>query len=62
MLEMSPASVAWMPCNVGVRSEAERVIVTTHLLPTDGSDPKLNDFAIKMNEELRAIVDFAVEN
>lgn len=62
MLEMSPASVAWMPCNVAVRSEAERVIVTTHLLPTDGSDPKLNDFALRMNKELRAIVDFAVEN
>lgn len=62
MLEMSPASVAWMPCNVAVRSEGERIVVTTHLLPTDSNDPRLNDFALKMNEELRAIVDFAVEN
>jgi len=62
MLEMSPASVAWMPCNVAVRSEGKRIVVTTHLLPTDGSDPKLTDFALRMNEELRAIVDFAVEN
>lgn len=62
MLEMSPASVAWMPCNVAVRSEGGKVIVTTHLLPTDSTDPRLNDFARKMNEELKAIVDFAAGN
>jgi len=62
MLEMSPASVAWMPCNVAVRSEGGKVIVTTHLLPTDSRDPRLNEFARKMNEELKTIVHFAVEN
>ncbi len=62
MLEMSPASVAWMPCNVAVRSEGGKVVVTTHLLPTGNTDPRLNDFARKMNEELKAIVHFAVEN
>lgn len=62
MLEMSPASVAWMPCNVAVRSEGGKVIVTTHLLPTDSSDPRLNEFARNMNQELKAIVHFAVEN
>ena len=62
MLEMSPASVAWMPCNVAVRSEGGKVIVTTHLLPTDSRDPRLNEFARKMNEELKAILQFAVEN
>ena len=62
MLEMSPASVAWMPCNVAVRAEGGKVIVTTHLLPTDSRDPRLNEFARKMNEELKVIVDFAVEN
>lgn len=62
MLEMSPASVAWMPCNVAVRAEGGKVIVTTHLLPTDSRDHRLNEFARKMNEELKAIVHFAVEN
>jgi uncharacterized protein (DUF302 family) len=62
MLEMSPASVAWMPCNVAVHSEGDKVIVTTHLLPTDSRDPRLNEFMRKMNEELKAIVLFAVEN
>lgn len=62
MLTLSPASVAWMPCNVAVRSEGGRVIVTTHLLPTDSANPKLNEFARHMNEELKAIVRFAVED
>ena len=61
MLELSPSSIAWMPCNVAVRSVKNRVIVTTHLLPTHSSNPKLNDFARSMNEELKAIVRFAVE-
>lgn len=61
MLTLSPASVAWMPCNVAVRSEGGRVIVTTHLLPTDSANPKLNEFARTMNEQLKAIVQFAVE-
>jgi len=62
ILEMSPAAVAWMPCNVAVRSEAGKIIVTTHLLPTDSSNPKLNEFAHKMNKKLKEIVDFAVQN
>lgn len=62
MLEISPAAVAYMPCNVAVRSEGGRVIVTTHLLPTDTPNEKLNAFFKEMNGILRKIVDFAVEN
>ena len=62
MLELSPASVAWMPSNVAVRSEGGKVIVTTHLLPADSANPQLNAFARKMNEQLKAIVQFAVED
>lgn len=62
MLELSPKMVAWMPCNVSVRAQGDQVIVTTHLLPTDSEDPALNDFARRMNEELKAIVEFALEH
>lgn len=62
MLALSPSSVAWMPCNMAVRSEKGKVIVTTHLLPTHSANPALNEFAIQMNQQLRDIVDFAVEN
>ena len=61
MLELSPSSISWMPCNVAIRSEGNRVIVTTHLLPTHSTNLKLNAFARTMNEELMAIVRFAVE-
>lgn len=61
MLEISPAAVVYMPCNIAVRSERGKVIVTTHLLPTDSDNEPLNAFAAKMNRQLREIVDFAVE-
>lgn len=62
MLEISPSAVIYMPCNVAVRSERGKVIVTTHLLPTDTANTQLNTFAAKMNEQLKQIVDFAVDN
>lgn len=61
MLEMSPAAVAYMPCNVAVRSEKGRVIVTTHLLPENSDNENLNGFFREMNGKLRRIVDFAVD-
>ncbi|CAI8974504.1 DUF302 domain-containing protein [Methylocaldum szegediense] len=62
MLEISPESVIHMPCNVAVRSQNGKVIVTTHLLPTRSPNPRMNEFARKMNEKLKQIVDFAVED
>jgi uncharacterized protein (DUF302 family) len=61
MLEMSPASVAYMPCNISVRSEGAKVVIATHLLPENGDNPKLNEFFRGMNEKLRRIVNFAAE-
>jgi uncharacterized protein (DUF302 family) len=62
MLEMSPETVAWMPCNIAIRQEKERVVVTTHLLPTDSHNPKLRQFALTMNQKLRDIVNFSIED
>ncbi len=61
MLEISPAAVAYMPCNVAVRTENGKVVIVTHLLPTDGPDARLNAFFHDMNEKLKKIVDFAAE-
>ncbi len=61
MLEMSPAAVAYMPCNIAVRSENGKVVIVTHLLPTEGPDGKLNAFFREMNGKLKKIVDFAAE-
>ena len=61
MLEISPAAVAYMPCNIAVRSEAGKVVIVTHLLPTEGADEKLNAFFREINAKLKKIVDFAAE-
>jgi uncharacterized protein (DUF302 family) len=61
MLELSPAAVVHMPCNVAVRFQDGRVYVTTHLLPTDSPNPTLNAFFRDLNAQLKQIVDFAVE-
>ncbi|MDF9393062.1 MULTISPECIES: DUF302 domain-containing protein [Methylococcus] len=62
MLEIEPAAVAWMPCNVAVRFERGRTRITVHLLPETTQNPSLDDFTRGMNDKLRKIVDFAAEN
>lgn len=62
MLEIAPEAVTYMPCNATVRSQGGKVFVTIHLLPTDAADPRLNEFARRMNGTLKEIVDFAVED
>jgi uncharacterized protein (DUF302 family) len=61
MLEISPAAVAQMPCNIAVREESGQTVVTARLLPTDGPDARLNAFFRGVNETLKKIVDFAAE-
>ena len=61
MLEMSPAAVAYMPCNISVRAQGSKVVIATHLLPENTENPKLNDFFRAMNQKLRGIVNFAAE-
>ena len=61
ILLMSPQSIRFMPCNVVTYTIAGKVIVRTHLLPTDSGNPKLDAFAMQMNQTLKSIVDFAAE-
>lgn len=61
MLLMSPHAVRHMPCNVVTYTYQGKVIVKTRLLPTDTDNPELNEFSATMNDKLKQIVDFAVE-
>ncbi len=61
ILKMSPHAVSYMPCNVVVYSFEGKTIVKIHLLPTDSENVELNDFSEKMNDILKQIVDFSVE-
>ncbi len=61
LLELSPAAVRHMPCNIAVRAEHGRVIVNARLLPIDTAEAPLNEFARQMNAKLKQIVDFAAK-
>ncbi len=61
MLLIAPEAIKYMPCNVVMHQRNGKTIVRTHLLPTDSDNPELNRFFGTMNEKLKAIVDFAVE-
>lgn len=61
MLQMSPHLVSYMPCNVVVYNIEGKTIVKTHLLPINSENAELNKFSKKMNDMLKQIVDFSVE-
>ena len=61
LLQISPHAVRHMPCNIITYSYQDKTIVKTRLLPTDTDNPELNQFSAQMNEMLKQIVDFAVE-
>jgi uncharacterized protein (DUF302 family) len=61
MLLMEPEAIKYMPCNVVMYQQGDKTIVRTHLLPTDSDKPELNRFLGTMNEKLKEILDFAVE-
>jgi hypothetical protein len=58
---MSPAAIRHMPCNVVMYQHQGKTIVRTHLLPTDTGNKALDTFSVKMNDVLKKIVDFAIE-
>ena len=61
ILQMSPATIRYMPCNIVMYQTQGKTIVRTHLLPTDTDNKELNAFSVKMNDVLKKIVNFAIE-
>lgn len=61
VLDIDPGFVAQMPCRVTVHEQDNAVIISLILLPTDHKDPRVNEFAARMNRTLREIVDFVLE-
>lgn len=61
LLQMSPHSVRHMPCNIVTYTYNDKTIVKVRLVPTDTNNPELNQFAREMNDILKQIVDFTVE-
>ncbi|MDD5274611.1 MAG: DUF302 domain-containing protein [Methylovulum sp.] len=61
LLQMAPEAIRHMPCTVFMYKTKDRTIVTTRLLPTDTNNKELNELSFTINEMLKQIVDFAVE-
>jgi len=61
VLEITPHAIGYMPCNVVTYQFEGKTIIRTHLLPEHTDNPELNEFAAKMNRQLKQIVDFAAE-
>ncbi len=61
VLDIDPGFVAQMPCRVTVHEEKDHVVISLILLPTNHKDPRVNDFARRMNKTLREIVDYVLE-
>lgn len=60
VLLLDPGFVAHMPCRVTVHEEKGRTVISLIKLPLDSPNPKVNDFARRMNATLTEIVEFAV--
>ncbi len=61
LLEMSPHAISYMPCNIVTYQYNGQTIIKTQLLPVDSDNQSLNQFADKMNQTLKKIVNFAAE-
>ncbi len=59
VLLLDPGFVAHMPCRVTVHEEKGRTVISLIKLPLDSADPRVNDFARRMNATLIEIVEFA---
>lgn len=61
VLDMDMAFIAQMPCRVTVHEADGRVTISMLLLPEDHRDPRVNEFARRMNAQLREIAHFGRE-
>lgn len=60
VLLLDPGYVAQMPCRITVHEQDGKRVISLIVLPLDHPDPRVNDFARRMNATLREIVDFAL--
>ena len=61
VLLIDPDFVAEMPCRVTVHEDGGKTIVTMILLPETHPDPRVVEFSHRMNDILRGIVEFVLE-
>jgi len=61
MMDINSDLINDMPCIVTVREEVEGVIVGTKLMKINPDEPLQNDFAKRINKNLKSIIEATVE-
>jgi len=62
MMEINPDLINEMPCTIAVREEAAQgIIVSTRLMDEHTDNDKQNEFALKINNNLKSIIAATVE-
>jgi uncharacterized protein (DUF302 family) len=61
MMQINPVLINDMPCNIGVREDADKVIVGTKLMQEVVDDPAQQAFAEKINANLKGIIGATIE-
>lgn len=61
VLLLDPGFVAQMPCRIAVHEEDDHTVISLVTLPVGHRDPRVNDFARRMNDTLKEIVEFTIE-
>ncbi|MCZ6774177.1 MAG: DUF302 domain-containing protein [Proteobacteria bacterium] len=62
VLMIDPGFVAQMPCRIAVHEQGGKTVISLITLPLDHPDPRVNDFARRMNAILTEIVEFTLDS
>lgn len=62
VLSIDPEYVAQMPCRVMVNTSGDQTVINMILLPEHNGDERIDRFARRLNQDLRDIVDFVLED
>jgi len=61
MMEINPDLINDMPCNVAVRESKNGVLVSTKLMNDDTPNQQQNEFARRINNNLRTIIEATID-
>lgn len=61
MMEINPDLINDMPCTIAVREQGNIVIVSTKLMNADTDNHTQNKFALKINNNLKSIIEATIE-
>ena len=62
VLMIDPGFVAQMPCRIAVHEQGGKTVISLITLPLDHPDPRVNDFARRLNAILTEIVEFTLDS